>query len=154
MRHPVSYMGLLANCRMHTITTRFNQKSFMTAEVRALLKTRDSAFRTGDKAALTTARSKLSRPSERQNVCTPRESTLTSQTAETHGICGRASRPSLTTSNTTCLWQWCLPPRCAEPLLRTLFGPEQHGGKEDHQPSQWPCTASFHEWCEENSAQS
>lgn len=44
-----------------TITTRSNQKPWMTAEVRALLRTRDSAFRAGNKAALRTARAKLSR---------------------------------------------------------------------------------------------
>ncbi|KAK3560578.1 hypothetical protein QTP86_010916 [Hemibagrus guttatus] len=44
-----------------TITTRSNQKPWMTAEVRALLKLRDSAFRAGDKEALRTARAKLSR---------------------------------------------------------------------------------------------
>ncbi len=37
-----------------TITTRANQKPWMTAEVRGLLKTRDEAFRSGDKAALKT----------------------------------------------------------------------------------------------------
>ncbi|KAL0153052.1 hypothetical protein M9458_051651 [Cirrhinus mrigala] len=44
-----------------TITTRANQKPWMTAEVRGLLKTRDDAFRSGDKAALKTARANLSR---------------------------------------------------------------------------------------------
>ncbi len=44
-----------------TITTRANQKPWMTAEVRGLLKTRDEAFRSGDKAALKTARANLSR---------------------------------------------------------------------------------------------
>ncbi len=43
-----------------TITTRANQKPWMTAEVRGLLKTRDEAFRSGDKAALKTARAYLS----------------------------------------------------------------------------------------------
>ncbi|KAI5610007.1 gastrula zinc finger protein XlCGF28.1-like [Silurus asotus] len=43
-----------------TITIRSNQKPWMTAKVRALLKTRDSAFRAGDKTALKTARAKLS----------------------------------------------------------------------------------------------
>ncbi|KAI4881767.1 hypothetical protein NFI96_000364 [Prochilodus magdalenae] len=43
-----------------TITTRPNQKQWMTAEVRALLKARDSAFKAGDKAALRKARAKLS----------------------------------------------------------------------------------------------
>ncbi|XP_058650447.1 uncharacterized protein LOC131551470 [Onychostoma macrolepis] len=42
-----------------TITTRANQKPWMTAEVRGLLKTRDEAFRSGDKAALKTARGLL-----------------------------------------------------------------------------------------------
>ncbi|KAL0202652.1 hypothetical protein M9458_000670, partial [Cirrhinus mrigala] len=44
-----------------TITTRANQKPWMTAEVHGLLKTRDDAFRSGDKAALKTARANLSR---------------------------------------------------------------------------------------------
>ncbi|KAI4901822.1 hypothetical protein NFI96_010215 [Prochilodus magdalenae] len=44
-----------------TITTRPNQKPWMTAEVHALLKARDSAFKEGDKAALRKARAKLSR---------------------------------------------------------------------------------------------
>ncbi len=43
-----------------TITTRANQKPWMTAEVYGLLKTRDDAFRSGDKAALKTARANLS----------------------------------------------------------------------------------------------
>ncbi len=43
-----------------TITTRANQKPWMTAEVRGLLKTRDEAFNSGDKAALKTARANLS----------------------------------------------------------------------------------------------
>ncbi|KAI4894684.1 hypothetical protein NFI96_032406 [Prochilodus magdalenae] len=43
-----------------TITTRPNQKPWMTAEVHALLKARDSAFKAGYKAALRKARAKLS----------------------------------------------------------------------------------------------
>ncbi len=43
-----------------TITTRANRKPWMTAEVRGLLKTRDEEFRSGDKAALKTARANLS----------------------------------------------------------------------------------------------
>ncbi len=50
-----------------TITTRANQKPWMTAEVRGLLKTRDEAFRSGDKAALKTARANLSRGIKMQN---------------------------------------------------------------------------------------
>ncbi|XP_049331041.1 probable RNA-directed DNA polymerase from transposon BS [Astyanax mexicanus] len=44
-----------------TITTRPNQKPWMTAEVRALLRTCDSAFRVGDKVALRKERADLSR---------------------------------------------------------------------------------------------
>ncbi|XP_072900606.1 uncharacterized protein [Hemitrygon akajei] len=44
-----------------TITIHANQKPWITAEVRALLRSRDSAFRAGGKAALTKARAKLSR---------------------------------------------------------------------------------------------
>ncbi len=42
------------------ITTRANQKSWMTAKVRGLLKIWDETFRSGDKAALKTARANLS----------------------------------------------------------------------------------------------
>ncbi|KAK3554368.1 hypothetical protein QTP70_022598, partial [Hemibagrus guttatus] len=57
-----SYIGKCINdvTVSKTITTRFNQKLWMTAKVRALLKSRDSAFRAGDKTALNTARAKLS----------------------------------------------------------------------------------------------
>ncbi|KAK3559130.1 hypothetical protein QTP86_005035 [Hemibagrus guttatus] len=43
-----------------SITTLSNQKPWMTAKVRALLKSRDSAFRAGDKDALRTALAKVS----------------------------------------------------------------------------------------------
>lgn len=75
------------------ITTRSNQKPWMTAKVRALLKTRDSTFRAGDK----TARAKLRGESERRSTQTPREFTATSRTAETPGTCGRVFRQSRTT---------------------------------------------------------
>ncbi len=79
-----------------TITTRANQKPWMTAEVRGLLKTRDEAFRSGDKAALKTAICPVA--SKMQNGHMLKKSTITSQTAETHGACGKPFRPSLTTS--------------------------------------------------------
>ena len=47
--------------KVKTFTVRSNQKPWMTAEVRQLLKDRDVAYREGDKAALCTARSALSR---------------------------------------------------------------------------------------------
>ncbi len=82
-----------------TITTRANQKPWMTAEVRGLLKTRDEAFRSGDKSGP----SKQQEPicpvaSKMQNGHMLKKSTITSQTAETHGACGKPFRPSLTTS--------------------------------------------------------
>ncbi|KAK3542802.1 hypothetical protein QTP70_003006 [Hemibagrus guttatus] len=43
------------------IITRSDQKPWMTAKVHALLKSRDYAFRAGDKTALKSARAKLSR---------------------------------------------------------------------------------------------
>ncbi len=43
-----------------TIPTRANQKPWMTTEVCGLLKTRDEAFRSGDKAVFKTARANLS----------------------------------------------------------------------------------------------
>uniref|UniRef100_A0A1A8ATP4 Reverse transcriptase domain-containing protein n=1 Tax=Nothobranchius furzeri TaxID=105023 RepID=A0A1A8ATP4_NOTFU len=44
-----------------TIISRPNQKPWITAEVRTLLRTRDSAFKAGDKVALSRARNELSR---------------------------------------------------------------------------------------------
>ncbi|KAI5626137.1 hypothetical protein C0J50_14127 [Silurus asotus] len=55
----------------------------VTAKVRALLKSRDSAFRAGDKMALKTARAKLSHAIREQSAHTRRESTTTSRTDET-----------------------------------------------------------------------
>ncbi len=81
-----------------TITTRANQKPWMTAEVRGLLKTRDEAFRSGDKAALKTARANLSCGIKNAKRSHAQKSTITSRTAETHGACGKPYRPSLTTS--------------------------------------------------------
>ncbi len=73
-----------------TITTRANQKPWMTAEVCGLLKTRDEAFRSGDKAALKTARANLScgiKNAKRSYA--KKKSMITSQTAETHKACGK-----------------------------------------------------------------
>ncbi len=69
-----------------TITARANQKPWMTAEVCGLLKTRDEAFRSGDKAALKTARANLSCGIKNlKRTCAKKKSIITSQTAETHG---------------------------------------------------------------------
>ncbi len=82
-----------------TITTRANQKTWMTAEVCWLLKTRDEAFRSGDKAAFKTARANLSHGimKAKASVC-KNKSTTTSQTVKTLRPSGKPFRPSLTTS--------------------------------------------------------
>ncbi len=83
-----------------TITTPANQKPWMTAEVCGLLKTRDEAFRSGDKAALNTAIANLSCGIKIAKwTYAQKKSIITSQTAETHGACGKPIRPSLTTSH-------------------------------------------------------
>ncbi len=109
-----------------TITTRANQKPWMTAEVLRLLKTRDDAFRSGDKAVLKTARANLSCGIKMQNGHMLKKSTITSQTAETHGACGKPFRPSLTTSPATGLWWGHIPPRCTQSLLFTVWNAEWH----------------------------
>ncbi len=68
----------------------------MTAEVCGLLKTRDESFRSGDKAALKTARANMS--CGIKNAKRSYAQKITSQAAETHGACGKPFRPSLTTS--------------------------------------------------------
>ncbi len=81
------------------ITTRANQKPWMTAEVRGLLKTRDETFRSGDKAALKTARgqSVLWYQKCKTVICSKNQQSLHRQ-QRTHGACGKHSGPSLTTS--------------------------------------------------------
>ncbi|XP_076849711.1 uncharacterized protein LOC143497938 [Brachyhypopomus gauderio] len=64
--YTASVTGYISKCIddvtvSRTITIHPNQKPWMTAEVRVLLRTRHSAFKAGDKAALRTARAKLSR---------------------------------------------------------------------------------------------
>ncbi|KAK1806262.1 hypothetical protein P4O66_000144 [Electrophorus voltai] len=64
--YTASVTGYLGKCIddvtvSKTITTHPKQKPWMTAEVRMLLRTRDSAFRTGDRDALRKTRAKLSR---------------------------------------------------------------------------------------------
>ncbi len=80
------------------ITTRANQKPWMTAEVCGLLKTRDDAFRSGDKAVLKTARANLSRGTKKAKRLYAQKTIITSLTARTHGVCGKLFRPSQTAS--------------------------------------------------------
>ncbi len=82
-----------------TITTRPNRKPCMTAEVRGLLKTRDESFRSGDKAALKTARANLSCgiKNAKRSYAKKFNNHFTDN-RETHRACGKPFRPSLTTS--------------------------------------------------------
>ncbi len=50
----------IKKCIDDMTVTKTNQKPWMTTEVSGLLKTRDEAFRSGDKAVLKTARANLS----------------------------------------------------------------------------------------------
>ena len=64
--YTASVTGYISKCTddvtvTKSITTRSNQKPWMTAEVRALLRARDIAFRAGDKEALSIARAILAR---------------------------------------------------------------------------------------------
>ncbi|KAK1788023.1 hypothetical protein P4O66_016497 [Electrophorus voltai] len=70
-----------------TIITCPNQKLWMTAEVRVLLRTRDSSFRAGDREDLRKVRAKLSRAIRKQSLRTHRGSMDTSKTLVTHGKC-------------------------------------------------------------------
>ncbi len=55
------YKSMEDICITKCITVRVNEKPWMTAEVQALLKARDSAFKSGDTAALRTARANLNK---------------------------------------------------------------------------------------------
>ncbi len=82
-----------------TITTRANQKLWMTAEVRGLLKKPEMKHSDQE----TKQPSKPQEPicpvaSKMQNGHMLKKSIITSWTAETHGACGKPFRPSLTTS--------------------------------------------------------
>ncbi len=86
-----------------TITTHANQKPWMTAEVRGLLKTRDEAFRSGDIAALKTARANLSRGIK--NAKRSHAQKINNHFTDSRDtpfsvwmVCGKPFRPSLTTS--------------------------------------------------------
>lgn len=71
------------------------QRSGMTGEARALLRTCDPTFRSDDKAALKTAKATLSQAFRAvKRAHTPKNHTDASMTLEAHGTCGRASRPT------------------------------------------------------------
>lgn len=93
--------------------TRPNQKPWMTAEVHALLRTRDTAFWSDDKAALRTARGHQS-----GKACTCSESPHPLPTHWGHKtqVAGHPGQHQLQDIS-TCLRRWGLPSRCAETLL-------------------------------------
>ncbi len=104
-----------------TITTRANQKPWMTAEVRGLLKTRDEAFRSGDKASLKTARANLScgiknaKRSYAQKINNHfTDSRDTQEPVASHSDHHWLQAPA------TGLWWWSIPPRYTQPLLFTF----------------------------------
>ncbi len=104
---------------------RANQKPWMTAEVRGLLKTRDEAFRSGDKAALKTARANLS--------CGIKNAKRSyAQKINNHFTDSRDTRSLWQAIQTITdykpppqgLWWGHIPPRCTQPLLFTVWNAE------------------------------
>ncbi len=81
-----------------TITTRANRKPWMTAEVRGLLKTEMKRSDQEIKQPSKQQEPIFSVASKMQNGHMAIKSIIISQTAEIHGACGKAFRPSLTTS--------------------------------------------------------
>ena len=84
----------------------------------------------------------------------PRKSSPTPETAETHGSCGRASKPSPITGQQhrpvtvmpPCLMCWM----CSMPVWSRKWW----GGKEEHPPSWRTSATSDHSWGQKDSAQS
>ncbi len=81
-----------------TITTRANRKPWMTAEVRGLLKTEMKRSDQEIKQPSKQQEPIFPVASKMQNGHMAIKSIIISQTAEIHGACGKAFRPSLTTS--------------------------------------------------------
>ena len=80
-----------------TIITCSNQRPWMTADIHAVLRARYIAFRAGDKEALSTARATLARAIRDAKRVHAQKIHGHFKTAETHGSCGRAPKPSPTT---------------------------------------------------------
>ncbi len=121
------------------ITTHANQKPWMTAEVCGLLKTRDEAFRSGDKAALKTARANLS--------CGIKNAKRSyAQKINNHFTGSRDTRSLWQVIQTitdykapaTGLWWWSIPPRYTQPLLFTVWNAEWHTCTKTAHTSQRP----------------
>ncbi len=80
--------------------------------------------------------------SKMQNWHMLKKSIIPSQTAETHGACGKHFRPSLTTTRVTVLWWRHIPLRCTQPLLFTVWNAEWHTCTKTSHTSQRPGTLS------------
>lgn len=83
-----------------TITVHSYQKPWMTGEFRSLLRTCDTAFRSGDIAGLKTARNNLSRGIgiREQRSSIPGGYTPTLLKPVTHVACGKGSKPPQATN--------------------------------------------------------
>ncbi|KAI3371074.1 hypothetical protein L3Q82_023709 [Scortum barcoo] len=102
-------LGYISKCTedvtsTRTVTEYLNQKPWLNAEVRSLLKARDAAFRSGDRLALRAARRQLTAGVKRAKATyTPRGSRDTSRPT-IQGVCGGAPLyPTLSTTSTLAL---------------------------------------------------
>ncbi len=104
-----------------TITTPANQKPWMTAEVCGLLKTRDEAFRSGDKAVLKTARANLPCGIKiaKRTYAQKNQLSLHRQQRHTEPVASQLDHHWLQ-APATGLWWRHIPPRCTQPLLFTV----------------------------------
>ncbi len=127
-----------------TVTTCANQKPWMTAEVRGLLKTRDEAFRSGDKAALKTARANLSCgiKNAKRSHAQKNQQSLHGQQRHTEPVASHSDHHWLQ-APATGLWWWSIPPRYTQPLLFTVWNAEWHTCTKTAHTSQWPGALSI-----------
>ncbi len=106
-----------------TITTRANQKPWMTAEVRGLLKTRDEACRSGDKAALkTVSQSVLWHQNCEMVIFSKKKKSLHRQQRHTEPVASHQTITDYKPPPQTC--DDDRPPRCTQPLLFTVWNAE------------------------------
>ncbi len=121
-----------------TITTRANQKPWMTAEVRGLLKTRDEAFRSGDKAASNSkSQSVLWHQKCKTVICSKNQQSLHRQQRHTEPVASHSDHHWLQ-APATGLWWGHIPPRCTQPLLFTVWNAEWHTCTKTAHTSQRP----------------
>ncbi len=119
------------------ITTCANQKPWMTtAEVCELLKTRDEAFRSGDKAALKTCKSQSVLWHQKWSYAQKNINNHFTDSRDTwskpfsgkpfcHSVASHSDHHWLQ-APATGLWWRHIPPRCTQPLLFTVWNAEWH----------------------------